>query len=76
MKESYVGKTVKEFCYKHNLNNKQIVIVSGHNLLFTSDNECGAIFNHIESLFDMIIESVTATNEQMEDGWLEIKVRS
>lgn len=58
MKESYAGKTVKEFCYKH-LNDKQIMIVSGHNLLFVSGNKGEATFNHIESLFDMIIESVT-----------------
>lgn len=59
MKESYVGKTVKEFCYKNNLNNEQIVVVSGHNLLFAPDSEGEAMFNHIECLFDMVIESVT-----------------
>ena len=67
--DQYKGLTVKEFLAQ--VENVKLQIVTGElgqDLLFLSD--CKSY--HIEWLLDRVIESVT--DQDMEDGWVEIKV--
>lgn len=73
MMEQFKGLTVKEFFSKTDskFDNAKLQIVTGEfgqDLLFLSDCEN----YHIEWLLDRVIESVT--DQDMEDGWLKIKV--
>ena len=69
MMNQYKGLTVKEFLAQAEDVKLQIVTGElGQDLLFLSDCEN----YHIEWLLDRVIESVT--DQDMEDGWVEIKV--
>ena len=68
MKESYAGMTVKEFLSKVDTKIQVVTGKFGQDLLFLTD-----ITGNIEDINDKVIESVT--DEYMEDGWLEVKVR-
>lgn len=68
MKESYAGMTVKEFLSKVDTKIQVVTGKFGQDLLFLTD-----ITGNIEDVNDKVIELVT--DEYMEDGWLEVKVR-